>query len=171
MARYINADTLLEQLRDAVSHKGMGAAIAGILIQYIEAMPMIERPITDGTVTIDAENVLSGLLHCKQDAGCKNCVECPYYLSKGQCTTNLLNDAINTISNFEEQVEKSIEICHGCHTKYDEKIRHAKASILNEFVEKLKKEFGYIEIHGAKAAYCKERCIEKVDDLRNEFEV
>lgn len=39
MAEYIEREALLVKLREAVSHKGMGAAIAGVLIRYIESIP------------------------------------------------------------------------------------------------------------------------------------
>ena len=47
--RLIDADALIEKLQEAVAHKGMGAAIAGILIRYIEKLPTIEaEPVRHG---------------------------------------------------------------------------------------------------------------------------
>lgn len=38
----IDADVLTEKLQDAAAHKGLGAAIAGILIQFIETLPIVD---------------------------------------------------------------------------------------------------------------------------------
>ena len=38
----IDVDVLMEKLQDAAAHKGLGAAIAGILIQFIETLPIID---------------------------------------------------------------------------------------------------------------------------------
>ena len=40
--RMIDANALTEKLREAEAHKGMGAAIAGLLIRYIGKMPTID---------------------------------------------------------------------------------------------------------------------------------
>jgi hypothetical protein len=40
--RPIDANALTEKLREAEAHKGMGAAIAGLLIRYIGKMPTID---------------------------------------------------------------------------------------------------------------------------------
>lgn len=40
--RLIDANVLIERLREAEAHKGMGAAIAGLLIRYIGKMPTID---------------------------------------------------------------------------------------------------------------------------------
>lgn len=38
----IDVDVLMEKLQDAAAHKGLGAAIAGILIQFIETLPTVD---------------------------------------------------------------------------------------------------------------------------------
>jgi hypothetical protein len=38
----IDVDVLIEKLQDAAAHKGLGAAIAGILIQFIETLPTVD---------------------------------------------------------------------------------------------------------------------------------
>lgn len=40
--RMIDANALTEKLREAEAHKGMGAAIAGLLVRYIGKMPTID---------------------------------------------------------------------------------------------------------------------------------
>lgn len=40
--RLIDANALIEKLREAEAQKGMGAAIAGLLIRYIGKMPTID---------------------------------------------------------------------------------------------------------------------------------
>ena len=38
----IDVDVLMEKLQDAAAHKGLGVAIAGILIQFIETLPTVD---------------------------------------------------------------------------------------------------------------------------------
>lgn len=38
----IDVDVLMEKLQDAAAHKGLGAAIADILIQFIETLPTLD---------------------------------------------------------------------------------------------------------------------------------
>lgn len=40
--RLIYANVLVDKLQEAVSYKGMGAAIAGILLRYIEEIPTVD---------------------------------------------------------------------------------------------------------------------------------
>ena len=40
--RLIDANAVIEKLQEAVTHKGMGAAIAGVLIRYIETIPTVD---------------------------------------------------------------------------------------------------------------------------------
>ena len=40
--RLIDPEVLIQKLQEAVAHKGMGAAIAGILIRYIESLPTVD---------------------------------------------------------------------------------------------------------------------------------
>lgn len=45
----IDTDVLMEKLQDAAAHKGLGAAIAGILIQFIETLPIVDAtPVVHG---------------------------------------------------------------------------------------------------------------------------
>ena len=49
MPEYIEREAVLVKLREAVQHKGMGAAIAGILIRYIEKIPAADvAPVVHG---------------------------------------------------------------------------------------------------------------------------
>lgn len=47
MRRLIDANELIQKLQEAVTHKGMGAAIAGILIRYIEKMTTVDAVSVD----------------------------------------------------------------------------------------------------------------------------
>lgn len=40
--KLIDANALIEKLQEAVTHKGMGAAIAGVLIRYIKKLPTVD---------------------------------------------------------------------------------------------------------------------------------
>ena len=40
--RLTDVDVLVEKLQEAAAHKGLGAAIAGILIQFIETLPTVD---------------------------------------------------------------------------------------------------------------------------------
>ena len=42
--------------------------------------------------------IIKALEHCKQQIGKHDCKKCPYVLSIGMCTTNMLNDTINLIN-------------------------------------------------------------------------
>ena len=65
MAEYIEREAVLVKLREAVKHKGMGAAIAGILIRYIESIPAVDAaPVPQEYAyftTMDDENYLVDL--------------------------------------------------------------------------------------------------------------
>lgn len=64
--RLIDANALTEKLREAEAHKGMGAAIAGLLIRYIGKMPTIDpeslRP--KGRWVYDAGNMEMACSEC-----------------------------------------------------------------------------------------------------------
>ena len=78
--RLIDADALIEKLQEAVAHKGMGAAIAGILIRYIEKLP-----------TIEAEPVRHGRWEVKHPNGwaCSECGEWGLMIdNRGICKSN-----------------------------------------------------------------------------------
>ena len=38
----VDVDVLVEELQKAAAHKGLGAAIAGIILEYIEMLPAID---------------------------------------------------------------------------------------------------------------------------------
>jgi hypothetical protein len=48
--------------------------------------------------------IIKALERCNRPAGQHNCKNCPYYQSKGRCTTNLLNDTIDLINRQQAEI-------------------------------------------------------------------
>lgn len=77
--RLIDANALIEKLREAEARKGLGAAIAGLLIRYIGKMPTIDpeslRPkgrwIGEGDGYADGE-IVYDVWHCSE---CDYCID------------------------------------------------------------------------------------------------
>ena len=49
--KIVDVDVLVEELQKAAAHKGLGAAIAGIILEFIETLPAIDVvPVVHGWV-------------------------------------------------------------------------------------------------------------------------
>lgn len=47
--KIVDVDVLVKELQKAAAHKGLGAAIAGIILEYIETLPAIDAvPVVHG---------------------------------------------------------------------------------------------------------------------------
>ena len=72
MAEYIEREAVLSKLREAVKHKGMGAAIAGVLIRYIERIPAADvAPVVHGRWIPFHSEAAGDIQYCSAcDVGC-----------------------------------------------------------------------------------------------------
>lgn len=104
--RLIDANALTEKLREAEAHKGMGAAIAGLLIRYIGKMPTIDPESLRPTARWE--------IHCRStyDSWTQETDE-EFYLECSECKRQVWDVDYMAVQNDDRQ--KLIEKYPYCH--------------------------------------------------------
>ena len=105
--------------------------------------------------------IIKALEHCKRPAGKHDCENCPYVLSRGMCTTNMLNDTIDLINRQKAEIDELQLKISSCNaeiekfhkiadrlksanaTKYSNGYQVGYTKAIKEFAERLK-ELSYL---------------------------
>ena len=94
------------------------------------------------------DNEIIKALECCNKDDCDNCPN-----DFGNCYANLAGYALDLINRQKAEIERltnivddGAEVCHNCHSKYAEKIKHTKAEAVKELLEKFIKEYRHCDV-------------------------
>lgn len=78
------------------------------------------------------------------------CDDCQYSYSKnnqesGMCKICEFKEALALIEQYEKTIDNGVETCNGCHAKYAEMIRTAKAEVAREIFAEIEGEINNLE--------------------------
>ncbi len=115
------------------------------------------------------------IAHCNE---CSETEDCDYYMDNENLCDNI-SLARDTLSLIDRQKSENADLYKTINematnvAKINEALPKIRAEACNEFAEaflkRLKREFSFIEIHGPKAHYAKERCFEVATNILKEL--